>query len=412
MKRLGSSDLPGVAGRTRSELKLHRRLQSTPTSTISQLSRANPTIGVQEQNELTISTVPTETPGSGKKVNETSETQGSGSSLSFSQTPRTTWTNVKATPFSTSSATTLWTSETPRKLSSTWSDQLSEATVYFTTQITGTVQPGNVGETETSSHTFLATAPDRASTHVKSEEQPWRTSSVTAWRTSDPPKNPSGRKPSSPKPSSQKPSSPKPSSQKPSSQKPSSQKPSSQKPSSQKLSSLKSFSSWNDQLSDAALHPMTQVPQVTVTKQSSYVNPTELPSRTFLAATPEQSSPNAQSEVQSWRISSATAWRTSDLPRKLSSSWNHQLSDATVYPIAQITATSQSHNIDKSEPSTHTFLATTPDRSSTHANSRGQSWPTRLGSPTASPPSSLDTQPDGTLLDGHTSSFPSLSSGR
>jgi hypothetical protein len=430
MKRFGSSSLPSVTGRTRSDLDLHQRPQSTPTS----ISKIKHETEVQEQIVLTVLT---ETSSSVESINGSSERQDLDSSTSFiEQRPGTTWTNLKATPFRmssatmlrssearrkpsntwnnqlseatvhlpsevtltkqssyvgetepssqmflgiapdrastflnsveqtwrTSSVTTLRASEPPRKLSSIWNDQLSEETAYLTTQVTGAVQSGHVGETEISSHTFLGTAPDRASTHLTHEERPWRTSSVTALRASEPAQKPSSRNPSSLEPSTRNPP-----------------------------------SSWNDQPSDATIHPTARL---TVTRQSSHVNTIELSSRTVLAVAPEHSSTNTHSGGQPWPTSTATVLRTSDPPRKPSTSWNYQFSDAAVYPTTQVTVTSQSDHVDNTE------LSTQPSRSSTYANSGGQPWPTRPGSTTASWLSSLYQPPDGALLDGHTSSFP------
>jgi hypothetical protein len=206
-------------------------------------------------------------------------------------------------------------SEAHRKPSSSWDDQLSEAKEHLTTQVTATRQSGHVGETEPPSRTFLETAPDRSTTHVKSGEQPWPTSSLTALRTSGPPLKPSSRKPSTRSPSRSR----------------------------------------IDQLSDATVHPTTQV---TLSEQSGHVSETELSSRTVLNFAPEPSSTHTNSGKQLWPTSSVTALRTSEPPGKPSSSWHDQLSEATVHPTAQVTVKRQSSYVEKlSHPLIHFWLS-------------------------------------------------------
>ena len=538
MKHFGSSVLPGETSRTRLELNLQRRLQSAPVSTISRLSQEESKTGVQKYNVLSTSTVPTETPRSGKSINGSSNGQDPGSSTNLTkQRPGSAWTNLEATPARTSSSpapeapqmplssgtdqlsetmlhlttqvtvtrnsdnvgeterssqalldiapdqssthvnskeqswrtlsvTTPRTSETSRKLWSTWNDQLSEITVPLTTQVAGTVQPTYVSETESFSRMFLSTAPDRASTHIDIIEQPVRTPSTTASRTFETPpakpsrklasfkpltwtpstqtpstqtpstqtpstqtpstqtpstqtpstqtpstqtpstQTPSTQTPSTQTPSTQTPSTQTPSTQTPSTQTPSTQTPSTQTPSTQTSSTQTQLSSWNDQLSDATIHPTAQA---TLIKQSSSVNTTDLPSHTFLAVAPDQSSNNAYSEVQSWHTSSVTALWNTDPPRQPTSLSDDQLVHITV----QITIPSVSEHVDEIERSTHTLLTVASDRSSIHANSGEQPLPTRPGSTTVSWPSSSQHQrPEGALLDGHNSSFPALTSWR
>ena len=419
MKRLGISPLPSVMGHTRSDLDLHPGPQSTPTL----ISQAKHETEVQEQS---VSTFLTETSKSEENINRSSDRHDRGSlTSSIERRPRTAWTISTDRPFPASSVTPLRPFASPRKssstwndftthitvsrqsghvgetqpssqthfeiktdyssthivsgeqywralsapilgpsetleLSSTWNDQLSEATVHLTAQVTGTRQSDHVGGTEASSQTLFSTASDRTTTQVRSREQPWRTSSVSILRTSEPYWNPSSRRSSSHKPSSL----------------------------------------WNDQLSDATVLRITQA---TITRPSSQVNTTEPFSRTSLTAAPEPSITIVSSREQYLPTTRVPVLRTSEPSRKPSSSWNDQLSKATVHTTAPVTVTRQSIYHDSIRPSTPTIFDVAPDRSTTYATSGEQLWSTHPERTTASWPSSLYQRPDAAPLGGQTS---------